>query len=168
MLKLDVTTLLKIEWTDPCWLDTESNLDAYVGKYAKYAKYAEYAEYAEYTEYAEYPPLFFLSKDQKSKISEKESSINSWTCLGHLVLFWQLSIQNKKSGYERHCKLESKSILQKASNLIFKEGLHHLDVARLDALVKDRASFSFETGVDRGSVVQQQLHLHMIHQSERT
>merc|ERR1711952_545561 len=30
-------------------------------------------------------PLFFLSKDQKSKISE--SRINSRTCLGHLVLF---------------------------------------------------------------------------------
>ena len=34
------------------------------------------------------PPLFFLSKDQKSKISESESSINSRTCLGHLVLFF--------------------------------------------------------------------------------
>ena len=32
-------------------------------------------------------PLFFLLKDQKSKISESESSINSRTCLGHLVLF---------------------------------------------------------------------------------
>ena len=32
-------------------------------------------------------PLLFLSKDQKSKISESESSINSRTCLGHLVLF---------------------------------------------------------------------------------
>ena len=32
------------------------------------------------------PPLFFSSKDQKSKISESESSINSRTCLGHLVL----------------------------------------------------------------------------------
>ena len=32
-------------------------------------------------------PLFFLSKEQKSKISESESSINSRTCLGHLVLF---------------------------------------------------------------------------------
>ena len=34
----------------------------------------------------------FLSKDQKSKISESESSINSRTCLGHLVLlaFYQL------------------------------------------------------------------------------
>ena len=32
-------------------------------------------------------PLFFSSKDQKSKISESESSINSRTCLGHLVLF---------------------------------------------------------------------------------
>ena len=31
-------------------------------------------------------PLFFLSKEQKSKISESESSINSRTCLGHLVL----------------------------------------------------------------------------------
>ena len=30
-------------------------------------------------------PLFFWSKDQKSKISE--SRINSRTCLGHLVLF---------------------------------------------------------------------------------
>ena len=33
------------------------------------------------------PPLFFLSKDQKSKICEPESSINSRTCLAHLVLF---------------------------------------------------------------------------------
>ena len=32
-------------------------------------------------------PLFFSSKDQKSKISESESLINSRTCLGHLVLF---------------------------------------------------------------------------------
>ena len=32
-------------------------------------------------------PLFFSSKEQKSKISESESSINSRTCLGHLVLF---------------------------------------------------------------------------------
>ena len=32
-------------------------------------------------------PLFFSSKGQKSKISESESSINSRTCLGHLVLF---------------------------------------------------------------------------------
>ena len=32
-------------------------------------------------------PLFFWSKDQKSKISESESLINSRTCLGHLVLF---------------------------------------------------------------------------------
>ena len=31
-------------------------------------------------------PSFFSSKDQKSMISESESSINSWTCLGHLVL----------------------------------------------------------------------------------
>ena len=44
-------------------------------------------------------PLFFWSKDQKSKISESESLINSRTCLGHLVLFhswnpllWQLLI----------------------------------------------------------------------------
>ena len=35
-------------------------------------------------------PLFFLLKDQKSKISESDSSINSRTCLGHLVLFLQL------------------------------------------------------------------------------
>ena len=34
-------------------------------------------------------PLFFWSKDQKSKISESESLINSRTCLGHLVLFIQ-------------------------------------------------------------------------------
>ena len=33
------------------------------------------------------PPLFFSSKDQKSNISESESSMNSRTCLGHLVLF---------------------------------------------------------------------------------
>ena len=32
-------------------------------------------------------PLFFSSKDQKSKISESESLINSQTCLGHLVFF---------------------------------------------------------------------------------
>ena len=32
-------------------------------------------------------PLFFSSKDQKSKISESDSSINSRACLGHLVLF---------------------------------------------------------------------------------
>ena len=32
-------------------------------------------------------PLFVSSKDQKSMISESESSINSRTCLGHLVLF---------------------------------------------------------------------------------
>ena len=31
------------------------------------------------------PPLFLSSKDQKSKISESESSINLRTCLGHLV-----------------------------------------------------------------------------------
>ena len=42
-------------------------------------------------------PLFFLSKEQKSKISESESSINSRTCLDHLVLFsyayvWAFSI----------------------------------------------------------------------------
>ena len=35
-------------------------------------------------------PLFFSSKDQKSKISESESSINSRTCLGHLVLFFYI------------------------------------------------------------------------------
>merc|ERR1712092_42372 len=34
-------------------------------------------------------PLFFWSKDQKSKISESESLLNSRTCLGHLVLFIQ-------------------------------------------------------------------------------
>ena len=34
--------------------------------------------------------LFFSSKDQKSKIPESESSINSRTCLGHLVLFQYL------------------------------------------------------------------------------
>ena len=45
LLKLDVTTLLKIKWID---------LDAYVGKYAEYAEHAEHAEYAEYVEYAEY------------------------------------------------------------------------------------------------------------------
>ena len=33
-------------------------------------------------------PLLFLSKDQKSKISESESSINSRTYLGHLVLLY--------------------------------------------------------------------------------
>ena len=33
-------------------------------------------------------PLFFSSKVQKSKISESESSINSRTCLGHLVLLY--------------------------------------------------------------------------------
>ena len=32
-------------------------------------------------------PLSFSSKDQKSKISESESSINSGICLGHLVFF---------------------------------------------------------------------------------
>ena len=31
-------------------------------------------------------PMFFSSKDQKSKISDAESSIISRTCLGHLVL----------------------------------------------------------------------------------
>ena len=68
LLKLDVTTLLKIKWID---------LDAYVGKYAEYAKYAEnaenrenaenaenaeyveYAEYAEYVEYAEYAEYWY-------------------------------------------------------------------------------------------------------------
>ena len=45
LLKLDVTTLLKIKWID---------LDAYVGKYAEYAEHAEHAEYAEYAEYVEY------------------------------------------------------------------------------------------------------------------
>ena len=34
------------------------------------------------------PALFFSSKDQKSKISESESLINSRTCLGHLVVFY--------------------------------------------------------------------------------
>ena len=33
------------------------------------------------------PPLFFSPKDQNSKISESESSINSRTFVGHLVLF---------------------------------------------------------------------------------
>ena len=33
------------------------------------------------------PPLFFSSKEQKSKIPESKSSINSRNCLGHLVLF---------------------------------------------------------------------------------
>ena len=33
------------------------------------------------------PPLFFSSEGQKYKISESKSSINSRTCLGHLVLF---------------------------------------------------------------------------------
>ena len=32
--------------------------------------------------------IVFLRKDLKSKISESESSINSRTCLGHLVLFF--------------------------------------------------------------------------------
>ena len=32
-----------------------------------------------------FPNYFFLPKDQKSNISESESSINSRTCLGHLV-----------------------------------------------------------------------------------
>ena len=54
-------------------------------EYAENAEYAEYAKYAEYANYAEYLPIVFLV-DQKSKISESESSINSRTCLGHLVL----------------------------------------------------------------------------------
>ena len=29
-------------------LDTQSNLDAYIGKFAEYAEYVDYAEYAEY------------------------------------------------------------------------------------------------------------------------
>ena len=41
-------------------------------------------------------PLFFSSKDQKSKISESESSINSRTCLGHLVLFTRALVDNRK------------------------------------------------------------------------
>ena len=48
--------------------------------YEECAEYAEYAEYVEYNEYAEYAEI-------KSMISESESSINSRTCLGHLVLF---------------------------------------------------------------------------------
>ena len=32
--------------------------------------------------------IYFSAKDQKSKISESESSINSRTCLGHLVLLF--------------------------------------------------------------------------------
>ena len=51
-------------------------------------------------------PLFFLSKVQKSKISESEPSINSRTCLGHLVLLTMFnklytSIRNKE--WEKKC-----------------------------------------------------------------
>ena len=53
------------ELTDsgPCWelkeltladFDTQSNLDAYIEKFAEYAEYVDYAKYAEYAEYAEY------------------------------------------------------------------------------------------------------------------
>ena len=47
----------------PCWesneltladFDTQSNLDAYIGKFAEYVDYAEYAEYAEYAGQAKY------------------------------------------------------------------------------------------------------------------
>ena len=43
-------TMLKIEWIDPWWrdCDTQSNLDAYLVKYAEYAEFVEYAKYAEY------------------------------------------------------------------------------------------------------------------------
>ena len=34
--------------------DTQSNLDAYIEKFAEYAEYVDYAKYAEYAEYAEY------------------------------------------------------------------------------------------------------------------
>ena len=46
MLKLDVTTLLKIELT-LADQDTQA-------AYAEYTEYAEYAEYAKFTEYAKY------------------------------------------------------------------------------------------------------------------
>ena len=39
-------------------------------------------------------PLFFSLKDQKTKTSESESSMNSRTCLGHLILF--IIIYNNK------------------------------------------------------------------------
>ena len=44
------------------------------------------AEYADFAKYAEYLPIAFSSKDQKSKISDAESSIITRTCLGNLVL----------------------------------------------------------------------------------
>ena len=43
-------TMLNIERIDPWWrdCDTQSNLDAYLVKYAEYAEFVEYAKYAEY------------------------------------------------------------------------------------------------------------------------
>ena len=35
-------------------MDTQSNLDAYVEKYAKYAEIAKYTKYSKYTEYARF------------------------------------------------------------------------------------------------------------------
>ena len=49
MLKLDVTTLLKIELT----LADQDTQAAYA-EYTEYAEYAEYVEYAKFTEHAKY------------------------------------------------------------------------------------------------------------------
>ena len=49
-------------------------------------------------------PLFFSSKDQKSKISESESLINSRTCLGHLVLLISVISPSKPEGYTAMCE----------------------------------------------------------------
>ena len=44
-------------------------------------------------------------------------------------------------------------------NLIFEKRLDHLNIASFDAVMKNRASFSFKSSIDWCPIVQQQLHL---------